>query len=151
MLSEFEGLYAPILGSSDSSAPQPALTPQATLARTNKLREHYEDLRKDLLGDLAAIDDRMIRPASQAREFISPVKKTIKKRDDRKVRIILHRGPIGTPFLASRSGTRPSMQPSHANIILIVGFRALPRARRQLCQKDEAIRPGQRSPGQGRE
>lgn len=92
MLSEFEGLYAPILGSSDSSAPQPALTPQATLARTNKLREHYEDLRKDLLGDLAAIDDRMIRPASQAREFISPVKKTIKKRDDRKVRIILHMG-----------------------------------------------------------
>lgn len=90
MLSEFEGLYAPILGSSDSSAPQPAPTPEATLARTNKLREHYEDLRKDLLGDLAAIDDRMIRPASQAREFISPVKKTIKKRDDRKVRIISH-------------------------------------------------------------
>ncbi|PYH38255.1 BAR and SH3 domain-containing protein [Aspergillus neoniger CBS 115656] len=94
MLSEFEGLYAPILGSSDSSAPQPALTPQATLARTNKLREHYEDLRKDLLGDLAAIDDRMIRPASQAREFISPVKKTIKKRDDRKLDFERYQGRV---------------------------------------------------------
>ncbi|PYI08023.1 hypothetical protein BO78DRAFT_365407 [Aspergillus sclerotiicarbonarius CBS 121057] len=86
MLGEFEGLYAPILGASDSSAPQNGIpTPQATLARTNKLREHYEDLRKELLGELAAIDERMIRPASQAREYLSTVKKTIRKRDDRKL------------------------------------------------------------------
>ncbi|GKZ22004.1 hypothetical protein AbraIFM66951_007199 [Aspergillus brasiliensis] len=94
LLSEFEGLYAPILGSSDSAAPQPVQTPQATLARTNKLREYYEDLRKDLLDDLAAIDDRMIRPASQAREFISPVKKTIKKRDDRKLDFERYQGRV---------------------------------------------------------
>lgn len=93
MLSEFEGLYAPILGASDSSATQNGIpTPQATLARTTKLREHYEDLRKELLDELAAMEERMIRPASQAREYLGSVKKTIRKRDDRKVRTVLRSG-----------------------------------------------------------
>ncbi|PWY91471.1 hypothetical protein BO94DRAFT_555302 [Aspergillus sclerotioniger CBS 115572] len=95
MLSEFEGLYAPILGASDSSATQNGIpTPQATLARTTKLREHYEDLRKELFDELAAIDDRMIRPASQAREYLGPVKKTIRKRDDRKLDYERYQGRV---------------------------------------------------------
>ncbi|KAL4890331.1 hypothetical protein BDV59DRAFT_96459 [Aspergillus ambiguus] len=86
MLSEFEGLYSPIVGSADSSASHnPAPTPETTMVRTNKLHDEYEELRKDLIEELTAVDQRMIQPASQAREFIAPLKKTIKKRDDRKL------------------------------------------------------------------
>ncbi|RAH75378.1 uncharacterized protein BO66DRAFT_467113 [Aspergillus aculeatinus CBS 121060] len=86
MLAEFNALYAPILGSSDSSTgPKAAPTPRETLARTNKLREQYEELRRELLADITAVDERMIKPATQAREYLIPMKKTIKKRDDRKL------------------------------------------------------------------
>ena len=84
MIGEFEDLYAPIVGS-DPSPHNAATTPEATLARTNKLRGEYEDLQKELLTELSAVDQRMIQPASQARECFIPVKKTIKKRDDKKV------------------------------------------------------------------
>ncbi|KAH8433250.1 uncharacterized protein LDX57_010885 [Aspergillus melleus] len=84
MIGEFEDLYAPIVGS-DPSPHNAATTPEATLARTNKLRGEYEDLQKELLTELSAVDQRMIQPASQARECFIPVKKTIKKRDDKKL------------------------------------------------------------------
>jgi len=83
---EFEGLYAPIIGSSDPSSSRPGVpTPPETLARTNKLYEEYEDLRRDLLAEVNAVDDRMIRPAQEAKDFLQPLKKTIKKREDKKV------------------------------------------------------------------
>lgn len=45
----------------------------------------YEDLKKDLFEQLNGIDERMIDPASQAKELLTPLKKTIKKRQDKKV------------------------------------------------------------------
>jgi hypothetical protein len=85
MLCEFDGIYAPIIGSSDPTTAKAAPTPEATLARTRRLREEYEELRKELAEELNAVDQRMIRPASQAKEYLAPLKKTIKKREDRKV------------------------------------------------------------------
>ena len=85
MLIEFESLYAPIIGSADSTPHVPVPTPEATLARTAKLKEEYEDMAKDLMREISSIDDRMIDPASQAKEALIPFKKAIKKRDDRKV------------------------------------------------------------------
>jgi hypothetical protein len=86
LLSEFESVYMPILGSSDPSATRPVgETPPAIMRRTRRLREEYDDLRQDL-EEINAIDDRMIRPAIQAKDLIQPVKKTIKKREDKKVR-----------------------------------------------------------------
>jgi hypothetical protein len=85
MLIEFDTLYSPIIGAAEPSSHTPVLTPDATLARTAKLKAEYEDLRKELIEELAAIDLRMIDPASQARECLLPFKKIIKKRDDRKV------------------------------------------------------------------
>lgn len=93
MIGEFEDLYAPIAGS-DPSPRSAAATSDPTLARTNKLREEYEDLQKELLNELSAVDQRMIQPASQARECFVPVKKTIKKRDDKKVGLLLTRGVV---------------------------------------------------------
>ncbi|KAL3495929.1 hypothetical protein BJX62DRAFT_145064 [Aspergillus germanicus] len=85
MLIEFDALYSPIIGAAEPSSHTPVLTPDATLARTAKLKAEYEDLRKELIEELAAIDLRMIDPASQARECLLPFKKIIKKRDDRKL------------------------------------------------------------------
>lgn len=85
MLCEFDGIYAPIIGSSDPTTAKAAPTPEVTLARTRRLREEYEELRKELAEELNAVDQRMIRPASQAKEYLAPLKKTIKKREDRKL------------------------------------------------------------------
>lgn len=85
MLCEFEGLYAPIGGTETATIHTPVETPEKTMIRTNRLRDEYEELCKDLLEELNTVDQRMIQPASQAKEFMMPLKKTIKKRDDRKV------------------------------------------------------------------
>ncbi|KAL4817080.1 hypothetical protein BDW67DRAFT_35905 [Aspergillus spinulosporus] len=94
MLVEFENLYAPIIGSTEPTSHTPVPTPEATLARTTKLKTEYEDLTKDILHDLAAIDQQMIAPASQAKECLVPLKKAIKKRDDRKLDYERHHGRV---------------------------------------------------------
>lgn len=86
MVTEFNGLYAPIVGTSEpTSNRKPAETPELALARTSSLRNEYEDLQTDLMQELDAMEQRMIQPAMQAKEFLAPMKKTIKKREDRKV------------------------------------------------------------------
>ncbi|KAL4953068.1 hypothetical protein BDW69DRAFT_200382 [Aspergillus filifer] len=94
MLIEFESLYAPIIGSADPTPHVPVPTPEATLSRTAKLKEEYEDMAKDLMREISAIDDRMIDPASQAKEALIPFKKAIKKRDDRKLDYERHHGRV---------------------------------------------------------
>ena len=87
LINEFEGLYAPIVGSSDSSTGhQPVATPEHILARTRRLNEEYNDLKRDLLVEVAAVDERMIKPATEAKDHLHPIKKVIKKREDKKVR-----------------------------------------------------------------
>ena len=86
---EFEGIYSPIVGSSDPSTPRPSVsTDPALLARTTRLREEYEELRRDLITEINLVDQRMINPAMQAKDCLQPLKKTIKKREDRKVCIL---------------------------------------------------------------
>ncbi|KAI9929870.1 hypothetical protein ASPWEDRAFT_125450 [Aspergillus wentii DTO 134E9] len=85
MVQKFEILYAPIIGASDDSGPPVVETPAETYARTCKLKDEYEEMRKDLMQELNAVEDRIIQPATQAKDYMAPMKKTIKKRDDRKV------------------------------------------------------------------
>lgn len=86
MLDEFDGFYGPILGSSEPTTErQPVETDPARLARTNRLRREYDELREDINAELAAVDQRMTQPAASAKDFIAPMKKTIKKRNDKKV------------------------------------------------------------------
>lgn len=54
--------------------------------RTSRLKEEFESLRVDLLAEINTVDDRMIRPAMEAKDYLQPMKKVIKKRDDKKVR-----------------------------------------------------------------
>lgn len=89
MADEFDGLYAPIAGSSETPTQrQPVETPPALLARTNRMRREYDELRTDMTQELYEVDTRMIQPAQTAKDYIAPVKKTIKKRNDKKVRMV---------------------------------------------------------------
>jgi hypothetical protein len=83
---EFDGLYGPIVGSSETTTNHKAVeTDDIRLARTNRLRKDYDELRTDLIQELSAADTRMTQPAAQAKESLTPMKKTIKKRNDKKV------------------------------------------------------------------
>jgi hypothetical protein len=86
LVEEFEGLYGPIIGASEASPHQPLITPESTLARIVRLNEEYGDLKKELLAEVNAVDERMIKPAMQAKDYLQPMRKPIKKREDKKVR-----------------------------------------------------------------
>lgn len=62
-------------------------TPAETLKKVNRLNQEFESLRTDLLVDVNGVEDRMVRPLQQAKDMLSPLKKTIKKREDKKVSI----------------------------------------------------------------
>ena len=55
------------------------------MARTVRMREEYEELKKDLMDEVNMVDTKMIKPAQEAKDYLQPLKKTIKKREDRKV------------------------------------------------------------------
>ncbi|KAF7713018.1 Uncharacterized protein PECH_003836 [Penicillium ucsense] len=82
---EFDGLYAPILASSETETRHtPQETPKALLTRTSNLRREYDELRGDLLEELQMVERRMSQPAEQAKSYLAPVKKSIKKRNEKK-------------------------------------------------------------------
>lgn len=86
MSDEFDGMYAPIIGSDETSSPRkPVETNPAVLARTNRLRREYDELRGDLVQELNAVEERLAQPAENAKGSLVPMKKTIKKRNDMKV------------------------------------------------------------------
>lgn len=87
LVQEFEAVYAPIVGSSEAAKYPPVETPAATLEKVSRLNQEFESLRTDLLVDVNGVEDRMIRPLQQAKDMLSPLKKTIKKREDKKVSI----------------------------------------------------------------
>lgn len=79
-------MYAPIVGAADSyHGHQPVDTPEGTITRTVRLREEYEELKKDLMEEVNMVEEKLIKPAMDARDSLSLMKKTIKKREDRKV------------------------------------------------------------------
>jgi uncharacterized protein involved in exopolysaccharide biosynthesis len=91
MIDEFDGLYGPIIGSSETPSNHKAVeTDSVRLGRTNRLRKEYDELRTDLMEELGAVDTRMAQPAAKAKESLLPMKKTIKKRNDKKVNNTIH-------------------------------------------------------------
>ena len=55
------------------------------MARTARLNEEYGELKTDLMHEVDIVTERMVRPATEAKDLLQPVKKTIKKREDKKV------------------------------------------------------------------
>ena len=78
-------MYAPIIGANEEYEGHiPVMTDEATMERTAKLQTNYEELRTDLLDEVSAVDTRIIKPAMDAKEYIQPLKKVIKRREDKK-------------------------------------------------------------------
>lgn len=86
LIDEFNGMFTPILGAEESyTGREPVSTPENTMRRTTRLRDGYEALKTDLLEEVNLVDARMIKPVMDAKDYVQPMKKTIKKREDRKV------------------------------------------------------------------
>jgi amphiphysin len=81
---EYEGLYDPIEGSARASRPGFAAS-ELQLHRTFKLREAYSDIKSELGEDLEAIESRVIQPMLDTRDCLAPLRKTIKKRENKRL------------------------------------------------------------------
>ena len=72
MLNELETLYGPILGAGDGyQGHVPVETPQNLMARTSRLKEEYDDLKRDLTQEITQVDMRMVRPATEAKDYFN--------------------------------------------------------------------------------
>jgi amphiphysin len=86
IVKEFEELYNPIIGAAnDGHGHVPAMTPQGQLERSAHLKEVYTGLKSDLMEEVNMMDARIIKPVTEAREYIQPLKKTIKKRENKRL------------------------------------------------------------------
>ncbi len=78
-------MYSPIVESNENYEGRGAReTPRPTMLRTMKLQQAYADLKTDLLDEVNQVDTRIIKPAMDAKDYIQPLKKVIKKRADKK-------------------------------------------------------------------
>ncbi|KAJ5388582.1 hypothetical protein N7509_011123 [Penicillium cosmopolitanum] len=95
MADEFDGFYAPIIGSSETDSPhRPVETDPTLLGRTNRLRKEFDELREEMIQELDVVEDRMARPADNAKGSLAPMKKTIKKRNDKKTEFEIYQGKV---------------------------------------------------------
>jgi amphiphysin len=94
ILSDYEVIYCPIVGSDGSEAEKYAATPRLQLERVNMLKSHYFDLKTDMLEEVALVDKRIIEPAKDARLSLKTYKKVIKKRQDKKLDYERYKGRV---------------------------------------------------------
>ncbi|CAI7646453.1 unnamed protein product [Penicillium glandicola] len=116
---EFDGLYGPIIGSSETPSNHKAVdTDPVTLAQTNRLRKDYDELRTDLVEELSAVDTRMSQPAAQAKEYLAPMKKTIKKRNDKKTDFEISQGRVDSLMKKLKRTDRENVSLAKAEVEL---------------------------------
>ena len=85
MLADYENIYTPIVGADGHDAEKHAETPREKLERANVLKVNYTELQQDMLEEVAMIEKRIVHPAQDARTSVKAYKKTIKKREDKKL------------------------------------------------------------------
>lgn len=86
LLCEFDTLYAPIVGAAeDYTGHIPVETPRELIDRTSRLKTEYDDLKRDLIEELNDVQNKMIGPAQEAKDNLQLARKTIKKREDKKL------------------------------------------------------------------
>ena len=84
-------MYSPIVGADEHNAGhEPEITPHHIMEKTIKFHTSYDELRTDLLEEVAMVDTRIIKPATEAKDCIQPMKKVIRKRGDKKVATTTH-------------------------------------------------------------
>ena len=85
IVTEYEGLYDPIVGATDGHGHESSPTPQLQLERTFHLKTAYAELKTELLEEISSIEDHILKPATEARDCIAPIRKTIKKRENKRL------------------------------------------------------------------
>ena len=55
------------------------------MQRVSSIKAAYGELKNDMFEEINQMEDKIIKPAQDARVSIQPMKKTIKRREDRKV------------------------------------------------------------------
>lgn len=60
-------------------------TPDLQLHRTFRMKETCGDLRTDVMEELTQIEAVIIKPATDARDCLAPIRKTLKKRENRRL------------------------------------------------------------------
>ncbi|KHJ36451.1 putative sh3 domain containing protein [Erysiphe necator] len=81
----FKDLYNPITSGSDRHDAVPTVTPIEKLKKVVHLQEIFSDLKSDLLSEVKMIESRVIKPAIEVKEFIQPAKKSIRKRENKRL------------------------------------------------------------------
>lgn len=64
-------------------------TPPETMERCVQLLEAFAELKADMMEEVKDIERKLILPAKLARDALKPMKKVIKKRDDKKASVSL--------------------------------------------------------------
>ncbi|KAI1819079.1 hypothetical protein F4861DRAFT_188892 [Xylaria intraflava] len=85
VVTEYDGLWDPIVGASEGLGKPATPTPELQLEQALRLKEVYTELKTELLEELQFIEVKVVRPASDAREYIKPIRKTIKKRENKRL------------------------------------------------------------------
>ncbi|KAJ6130720.1 hypothetical protein N7512_003500 [Penicillium capsulatum] len=116
MIDEFDGMYAPLVGSSETPAVhKPEETDPILLARTNRLRREYDELRDDMIQELGAVETRMTQPAASAKSYLDPMKKVIKKRNEKKVDFEKYQGKVDSLISKPKRSDRENANLDKAN------------------------------------
>ncbi|KAL1864163.1 hypothetical protein VTK73DRAFT_6123 [Phialemonium thermophilum] len=82
---QYRALYEPIAGASDGRGREAVPTSDYQLNRVSKLETAYSDLKTELFEELGQIDNSVVKPAVDARDCIQPVRKDIKKRENKRL------------------------------------------------------------------
>lgn len=82
---EYVTLYDPITGATDGHGRRAEPTPEEQLSRSFNLRQAFEDVKGDMLVDIAGFEASVIKPGSDARDYIQPLRRTIKKRENKRM------------------------------------------------------------------
>lgn len=114
VVTEYDGLWDPIVGASEGLGKLAAPTPELQLEQALHLKEVYTELRIDLLEELELIEVRVVKPASQAREYIDPMRKTIKRRENK--RLDYEKVQDKTTKLQRKPGKSPKEEASLAKL-----------------------------------
>jgi hypothetical protein len=105
MVADFDTLYQFIPGAdaADNARYRPAAQDQ--LAKVGAFRAMLADVRDIMIQELAAVDRSVSGPAKEARKHIDIFRKTIKKREDRKVGFCVWCGSCGANLRLSWTGS----------------------------------------------
>ena len=106
-------IYKPLGARSTEFGSQVAVdTPPATLERCSQLQVAFTELKADMMEELNDIEKKLVIPAKIARSSLGPMKKAIKKREDKKASRRLSNGP-STGMLTSSLGRLRTLQEPH--------------------------------------